>query len=101
MRSNDDDNKNRLLGHPDPMQGDMQADCQYNLHGVSYGPEDEERRFELKPGATNWQLLLQIDSEEKKTGMMWGDVGRIYFWIEKDALERRDFTNVWCILQCG
>lgn len=96
-----DDMKNRLLGHPDPVQGDMQTECEYLSKGVSYRAEDVKQRLELKPGATKWQLLLQIDSVEEKTGMMWGDVGRIYFWIEKDALERRDFTNVWCILQCG
>jgi uncharacterized protein YwqG len=45
-------------------------------------------------------LLLQIDSEAR-AGMMWGDLGRIYFMIHKDDLRRRRFENVVLILQCS
>ncbi len=38
-------------------------------------------------------LVLQIDSEED-AGMMWGDVGRLYWWMPKEDLRRRDFTRV-------
>jgi len=38
-------------------------------------------------------LLLQIDSEDD-AGMMWGDVGRLYWWMKKDELTRRDFTQM-------
>jgi len=82
-----DDMKHRLLGHPDPIQGDMQKDAARIARGTKDG--------------TAWRLLLQIDSEEEKTGMMWGDVGRIYFWIEKEALRNCDFTHVVCLEQCG
>ena len=33
--------------------------------------------------------------------MMWGDVGKLYFWIRKQDLARRDFSNVWMIMQCS
>jgi len=36
---------------------------------------------------------LQIDSEDD-AGMMWGDVGRLYWWMKKDELTRRDFTQM-------
>ena len=32
--------------------------------------------------------------------MMWGDVGRLYFWIPREALEACDFSQVWMELQC-
>ncbi len=38
------------------------------------------------------ELLLQLDSE---AGMMWGDAGVANFFIDKDDLERNDFTDVY------
>jgi uncharacterized protein YwqG len=67
--------------------------------GNSSGYNDP-RRPELEKGAADWQLLLQIDSDEKNLGVMWGDVGRVYFWIRRQDLGKRDFGNVWLILQC-
>jgi uncharacterized protein YwqG len=31
---------------------------------------------------------------------MWGDAGRIYFWIQEQDLKNRDFAKVWLVLQC-
>lgn len=47
-----------------------------------------------------WELLLQVDSEDK-AGMMWGDVGRIYFLIHKTDLANRKFNKTWLIFQCS
>jgi uncharacterized protein YwqG len=33
--------------------------------------------------------------------MMWGDVGRIYYWIKHPDLIARDWELSWLILQCG
>jgi uncharacterized protein YwqG len=54
---------------------------------------------ELESGRNDWILLLQLDSDDD-TGMMWGDVGMLYFWIRKSDLIIHDFSNVWMILQC-
>ncbi len=92
----------RLLGHPDPVQGDMQLEAQLAFHGVSCGDgfrEDDERIEELRPGATSWRLLLQVDTDDN-AGMMWGDAGRIYFWMRRDDLRARRFENSWLVLQC-
>ena len=93
----------RLLGHPEPIQNEMQLKCQLTFHGLYTGDAtgyEDPRRAELEKGATDWQLLLQIDSDEDNAGMMWGDMGRLYFWIRKDDLKKRAFENVWMVLQC-
>jgi uncharacterized protein YwqG len=50
--------------------------------------------------AGEWELLLQLDSHENEAGMMWGDMGRLYFWINRADLARRDFGQGWQLLQC-
>lgn len=93
----------RMLGHPDPIQGDMQVECQLASHGLYCGDAsgyNHPRAAELRAGATEWRLLLQIDSDDGAE-MMWGDVGRIYYWIHRDTLAARDWQSVWLILQCS
>jgi hypothetical protein len=71
----------RLLGHPDPVQGDMQVECQLVTNGLYCGDStgyQGPRANELRGEAAKWRLLLQIDSQDE-AGMMWGDVGRIYY----------------------
>ena len=93
----------RLLGHPDQIQNDMQTECQLVSHGLNCGDgsgyKDPKARI-LKAGATDWELLLQIDSDDNAR-MMWGDVGRIYYWIRREDLKERNFGASWMILQCG
>jgi uncharacterized protein YwqG len=92
----------RLLGHPDPVQGDMQLEAQLASHGINCGTgaaEDDEQVDALRPGATAWRLLLQLDSDEH-AGMSWGDSGRIYFWMRREDLLGRRFDRAWFVLQC-
>jgi uncharacterized protein YwqG len=56
------------------------------------------RKKGLDAGASDWRLLLQVDSEER-TGMYWGGSGRIYFLIRHRDLQDRRFEKVWLILQ--
>lgn len=42
------------------------------------------------------QFLLQIDSDEDGPGWMWGDAGRLFFWVTPKALKTRDFGAVRC-----
>ena len=93
----------KLLGYPDPVQNEMQTECQLVSNGIYCGDADgyrSARAEALRPGAADWRLLLQVDSEEDRAGMMWGDVGRVYFWIRDQDLRMRNFDAVWCILQC-
>ena len=90
-------------GHPATIQGEMQLECQLVSHGIYCGGIEgyaDPRRAELESGAEDWCLLLQIDSDDNSQ-MMWGDVGMIYFWIQRQALEQQQFEKVWMILQCG
>ena len=52
----------------------------------------------MHPGR-NWRLLLQLGSDER-TGMMWGDVGTVYFYISQTALELRKFDHCRVFCDC-
>jgi len=98
----DDGTIHRLLGHPDPVQGDMQLECQLVTNGLYCGDDtgyEDPRAAALAPGAVEWRLLLQIDSDDQ-AGMMWGDLGRLYYWIRKEDLAAQAWDATWLILQC-
>jgi uncharacterized protein YwqG len=93
----------RLLGHPQPVQGGMQLECQLVTNGLYCGDASayqDPRASTLRPGAVDWRLLLQIDSDDE-AGMMWGDDGRLYYWITAGALARRDWESTWLVLECS
>lgn len=79
--------RHQLFGFPANIQSDsMEQECAQSGFGDTSQP-------------TDWQLLLQIDSDDH-AGMMWGDVGMLYFWIRREDAARADFSKVWMILQC-
>lgn len=93
----------QLLGHPDQIQGDMQLECQLVTNGLYCGDTsgyEDPRAAELAAGARDWRLLLQLGSDEDGLGVMWGDVGRLYFWIRRQDLAAGRFEAAWTILQC-
>lgn len=93
----------QVLGHPDPIQGDMQLECQLASNGLYCGDltgYQDPRRAELELNAAQWQLLSQLDSDDQ-ADMMWGDVGRLYFWIRQADLQHLNFDDVWMVFQCG
>lgn len=95
---------NKMLGYANNIQNEMEPECQLVTNGIYCGDPsgyNDPRAKELEKGAGDWILLLQIDSENKKTEMMWGDVGRLYFWIKKVDLKNKDFNKTWMILQCS
>jgi uncharacterized protein YwqG len=102
LHGSGDQTTHRLLGHPDPIQGDMQLECQLASHGLNGGDSTsygDRRRRLVESGAASWRLLLQLDSQDE-IDMMWGDVGRLYYWVPEHALQRHDWDDVWLILQC-
>jgi uncharacterized protein YwqG len=93
----------QILGNPAAVQGDMQLECQLVSNGLYCGNASgyqDPRAKDLKPGAADWRLLLQLDSDDEAE-MMWGDAGVLYFWITNESLVRRRFEQSWMILQCA
>jgi hypothetical protein len=93
----------QVLGYPSPVQNaDMEEECQLASNGVYVGnPEGykDPRVPALKAGATDWKLLLQLDTDDD-IGWMWGDVGTLYFWVRESDARCGDFSKVWMIFQC-
>ncbi len=93
---------NKLLGHSNNIQGAMELQCELVTNGLYCGNEtgykDPKRPF-LEKNASQWQLLLQVDTNEA-CDMIWGDSGRLYFWIKEEDLQNRAFDRSWTVLQC-
>jgi uncharacterized protein YwqG len=93
----------RLSGYPRPVQGDdMEELCAWATGSVDVASAESyqsERAVELRETAKDWQLLLQVDSDNNPM-MMWGDAGTIYYWIKREDLAQRNFEDAWLVLQC-
>jgi uncharacterized protein YwqG len=96
------DSSHKLLGYADPIQNAMELECQLVTQGIDCASPkgyDDPRAKQLAPGAADWRLLLQVDSDEKAS-MMWGDLGRVYYWIREADLRAARFDRTWTIFQC-
>ena len=96
--------RHQLGGLPSPVQGDnMELECQLASNGIDVGDSTgyvSPGAEALKQGAADWLLLFQLDTDDD-TGMMWGDVGVLYFWIREEDLRARKFSDCWMVLQCS
>ena len=93
-----------LFGYPQMIQNEMRLKCQLVSNGIFCGDGSgyqNERARELAAGAADWQLLFQVDTDVDGPGWMWGDRGRLYFWIRSEDLANRRFERTWTVLQCG
>lgn len=86
----------RMLGYADALQDDMRLQCQLMTHGVTNS--DDPSIDELSKGASDWQLLLQVDSDEH-AGMRWATAGMVYYWIKLADLQACRFDKTWLVLQ--
>jgi uncharacterized protein YwqG len=89
----------QLLGIPRPVQNDPALDCQYSLAGLYTSGFDAERARQVEPGAAEWKLLFQLDSDDN-ADMMWGDSGMLYFMIHQADLREWRFDRTWMVFQC-
>ena len=99
----DEAHRHQLLGHPGIIQDEMYLQCEMVTSGLYTGDATaygDPRVDGMKARAGRWRLLAQIDGDDD-AGMMWGDCGRLYFWITDEALARRAFHECWMILQCS
>jgi len=93
--------ENKLLGHSDNVQDGMELECELVANGLSCGDGSayhHPRIAEFEKNSAQWQLLLQIDSDDEGD-MDWDGEGRVYLWIKRDDLAARDFSKTWLVLQ--
>lgn len=94
--------RHQVGGFPSPIQGDaMELEAQLASNGIYMGGADsysDDRIAALEAGASDWRLLLQIDSDDE-AGMMWGDSGILYVWVREQDARAGYFSRVWMILQ--
>jgi uncharacterized protein YwqG len=98
-----DQPEHRLFGHSQNIQNEMTLECQLVSSGLYCGdgdPEENPLFARLAGGAKDWILLLQLDTDDEGLGWIWGDCGRIYFWIRRQDLSAGRFDATWTILQC-
>jgi uncharacterized protein YwqG len=89
-------------GWPNLVQNPMELECEMVSNGVYAGnPEayDDPRMPEFRERASDWRLLLQINSDDE-LDWMWGDSGKIYFLCREGDIANRRFERSWTILQC-
>lgn len=84
------DRYNQLLGHSTNVQEGMEPLC----------TRMAKQFFEPDGTPNEWVLLLQLDSNDKECGMMWGDCGVLYYWIRRQDLLQQRFERCWCVMQC-
>ena len=69
----------------------------HQMFGYPLYIQDED----MAPG---YELLLQIDTDEgeiePEDGFLWGDCGRLFFWIKPGDLATKQFDNLKLVLEC-
>lgn len=95
----------KLLGYADVLQDAMPRECELVSRGfdLENGPArlTEEEKQSVAAACKDWVLLFQtgtISFDDYE--LMFGDSGKIYFYIKKEDLLAKKFDNVWLIMQC-
>lgn len=70
--------------------------CGHKIGGYAYFTQEDIRS---RDKYSDYELLLQIDSNDNNT-IMWGDVGVANFFITREALKNKDFSNVLYTWDC-
>ncbi len=86
----------RLLGNPETLQDDMREECQLASNGIP--DANDPKAGVLLSSVMEWQLLLQVDTDED-AGMRWGSTGTLYYWLKKSDLHAQRFDASWLVLQ--
>jgi uncharacterized protein YwqG len=89
-------------GWPNLVQSPMELECEMVSNGLYAGsPEayEDPRISEFRERASDWRLLLQINSDDD-LDWMWGDSGKVYFLCREEDIGAQRFERAWTILQC-
>lgn len=99
------ENSSKLLGYSDTIQGDMLLQCELVTNGLYCGDTTAYKSPKIREFEKNknqWKLLFQLDTVTTDDfELMFGDCGRIYYFIKEEDLKNKSFDNTWLILQCG
>lgn len=92
----------RPVGGMDDEYDSLQAQ---NLDETVFGGwatyvQGSDMKNTCKPNADDWILLAQIASIFKDDRTIWGDGGKLYFYIRRSELLARKFDNVKMDMQC-
>lgn len=104
-----EENCSKLLGWPNLIQNNICRDCELVTRGYYLGsPEGYEKipaeviAYAEQTSREEWRLLFQLDTVQSGDfELMFGDCGRIYFYIRREDLLARRFDRIWLTLQCG
>ncbi len=109
LRGGEEAAVHKLLGWPDIIQDAMTREADLVSQGYYLGsaagarkiPAEVRRKAE-EESVDTWLLLFQLDTvEEDSFELMFGDCGRLYFYIRREDLKAGRFDRVWLILQCS
>lgn len=85
----------RIGGHADPVQNHVEYEVAHAVLGRQTRWDDPR----IDSEARRWVLLAQFDSDSD-AGMMWGDVGALYWLIRPEDLAARRFEAAMFTWQC-
>lgn len=106
LKINIPDTSSKLLGWADIIQNNMTMECELVSRGYYLGGSWEkvtprDRQEAEQSSLKEWLLLFQLDTVwEGDFELMFGDCGRIYYYIKREDLAAGRFDNVWLIMQC-
>lgn len=83
-------------GYADAEQGPVELEVAHAALGNAVDRDDPR----LVAEAARWRPLLQVGSDEDR-GMVWGDVGTLYWLTRGAALRAGDVSDVSFTWQCG
>lgn len=93
--------QHQISGMPFTLQaGRIDVEAQLLDQGISaetYHTLPPSQQQQAVQGFEDWELLLQLDSDES-IGWMWGDCGLIYFLVRTRDAQRADFSRVRAIV---
>lgn len=100
------DEVTKVLGYADLIQGSAVWECEMTARRFNCGNGPvkltPEERAEITEASKDWILLAQFGTlTAGDTELMWGDCGCLYFFIRKKDLAKKNFENIWMVLQCG
>lgn len=99
------DDLTKLLGYANSIQGSMIHQCEAVSRKIYCGGKLDiihKEQEEIEQHKGEWKLLFQLGTVSKENfELMFGDCGKVYFYIRESDLKNKNFENVWLILQCG